>query len=295
MDKEIIITKELVKSFLPGRIENSHKGIFGSVLNIAGSINYRGAAYLSTISAFKAGAGYVSLASIDKVINCVCTLCPEAVFIPLKEKCGTIKETEYRKIIEILPKYKVLTFGCGISSIGGEQKEIINFVKKLMSKIQNTRKSVVIDADGLNIISKLDIEKLPVNTLITPHPMELSRLLKVDIGEIQKNRIEYATIAAKKYNVIVVLKGYNTVITNGDEVYINRTGNSALAKAGSGDVLTGVISGFLAQGLRPTEAAVLGVYLHGLTGEIASESLTQYGVNASDLVQFISEGIKTII
>ena len=314
MTNEITITKETVKTLLPERKEDSHKGSFGSVLNIAGSINYRGAAYLSTVSALKVGAGYVTLAAIEEVISSVSILCPEAVFVPLKQKDGTIKASEYKKIIEILPKHKVLSLGCGISSLFNKQNEIENFVKNLLCKyvyschcevanataaIQKNNKlfepKIIIDADGINIISKLNIENLPKNTILTPHPMELSRLLEVEVNEIQKNRSKYAKSAAQKFGAIVVLKGHNTVITNGDEVYINQTGNSALAKAGSGDVLTGMISGFLAQGVEPLKGAILGVYLHGLTGEIASQTLTQYSVNASDTVNFIHEGIKSII
>ena len=292
---EEIITKEYAKFLLPEREQNSNKGTFGSVLNISGSINYRGAAFLSTKSALKTGAGYVELASINEVINSVSVLCPEAVFIPLEQNRGMIKASEYRKILEILPKIKVLLFGCGISSMNKDQTEIEEFTKNLLEKIKDIKIPVIIDADGLNIISRLKITKLPQKTIITPHPMELSRLLGIDVFEIQQDRVKYAKIAAEKYKAIVVLKGQNTVITNGEKVYINKNGNSALAKAGTGDVLAGIISGFCAQGADYFDGAVLGVYIHGLAGDIISEQLTQYGVNASELIDFIPNAIYKIL
>ena len=292
---EEIITKEYAKTLLPQREQNSNKGTFGSVLNISGSINYRGAAFLSTKSVLKVGAGYVELASINEVINSVSVLCPETVFIPLEQKNGTIKNSEYKKIPEFLPKIRVLLFGCGISSMDKDQTEIENFTKNLLANISDIKIPVIIDADGLNIISRLGIRNLPSKTVLTPHPMELSRLLGIDVSEIQKDRTKYAKIAAEKYNSVVVLKGQNTVITDGKRIFINESGNSALAKAGTGDVLAGIISGLCTQGTDYFDASVLGVYLHGLTGEIASEQLTQYGVNASELIDFIPNAINEIL
>lgn len=294
MSDEKFITEEFVKTLLPQRKDNSHKGTFGNVLNISGSINYRGAAFLSTASALKVGAGYVALASTEEVIKTVSTLCPEAVFIPLEAKNGTISSKEVEKLIKIIPDYKVVEIGCGISSLFPND-DIKIFIQKIFDEFSYTGTPFVIDADGLNLISELKITELPFNSVLTPHPMELSRLLGADVSEIQSNRTIFADIAAQKYNSTVVLKGHHTVITDGYEVLINPTGNSALSKAGAGDVLSGMISGFYAQGLKPFEAAVLGVYLHGLAGEIASKNLTQYCVNASDLLNYIPHAIKTLI
>lgn len=294
MSEEKFITQEYVKKLLPKRKGNSHKGTYGNILNIAGSENYHGAAFLSTVSALKAGCGYVVLASIKEVLASVSILCPEAVFIPLESKNGTISKEEYKKIIEIFLSSKVLEFGCGISSLLGNQEEIEGFIQNLLNEICTYDKPVIIDADGLNIISKLNITQLPKDCIMTPHPQELSRLIGVDVSEIQLDRTKYAKIAAKKYSSIVVLKGHHSVITNGYEVLVNPTGNSSLSKAGSGDVLTGLISGFCAQGVNTFEAAILGVYVHGLAGEIASTELTQYGVNASDLINYIPKAIKSL-
>ena len=294
MSEEKFITLEYIKTLLPQRKENSHKGTFGNVLNIAGSINYRGAAFLSTASALKVGAGYVALASINEVISSVSTLCPEAVFIPLKSQNGTIANEETEKISKMISKFKVIEIGCGISSSDNDQTSIETFLNDLINDIKFFEIPFVFDADALNIISKLKMTTLPKNCILTPHPMELSRLLGVEISQIQLNRTKFALMASQKYNSVVVLKGHHTVITDGNKVLVNPTGNSALAKAGAGDVLSGMISGFCAQGVNPFDAAVLGVYLHGLTGEIASKDLTEYCVNASDLLNYIPKAFKSI-
>ena len=136
---------------------------------------------------------------------------------------------------------------------------------------------------------------LPNKSIITPHPKELARLLNMDVATLQTQRMHFARLAAKQLNTIVVLKGKNTVITDGNDVFINPTGNSALAKAGTGDVLTGMISGFCAQGVSPINAACLGVYLHGLAGNIAAEDLSQYGMLASDLLSYIPKAILKVL
>ena len=291
---EEIITKEFIKSILPKRKENSHKGSYGNVLNIAGSINYRGAAFLSSKSALEAGAGYVMLVSIEKVISLVSVLCPEAVFLPVGMKNGTLSNKDCKKIINVLPDFKVIEIGCGLSSMDKNQDNIMKFFEKIISEICKNNNQVIIDADGINILAENERIKIPPKSILTPHPKELSRLLKSDVSKIQEERVKFAKEAAQKYSSIIVLKGHNTVVTDGVNSYINKTGNSSLSKAGSGDVLTGMISGFCAQGAEPLNAAILGVYLHGLAGEIASEELSEYSVNASDLIDYIPKAINSL-
>jgi NAD(P)H-hydrate repair Nnr-like enzyme with NAD(P)H-hydrate dehydratase domain len=177
------------------------------------------------------------------------------------------------------------------------------FFYALLTEIQANPNPVIFDADALNFMSHLlhpsgpskTSINLPKNSIITPHPKELSRLLNVDVSEIQAKRVHYASIAAKQLNTVVVLKGKHSVISDGERVFINPTGNSALAKAGTGDVLTGMISGFCAQGVSPINAACLGVYLHGLAGDIAAEDLSQYGMLASDLLNYIPNAILKVL
>ena len=157
-------------------------------------------------------------------------------------------------------------------------------------------KTTIFDADALNCLAKLKPQKLPQNLLITPHPMELSRLIDVPLSEIQSNREKYAKYTAEKLNCNVILKGHKTIVcTKSLELYENTTGNSALAKAGSGDVLTGIISGLCSQNMPLEHAAILGVFIHGLCGDIASKDLTNYCVLSSDQIKYIPEALKHIL
>lgn len=264
---------------MPERKQNSNKGTFGKVLNIAGSENYIGAAYLSSLGALKSGAGYVSLASSEKVLNSVSNLLPETVLLTRKNALKNINN------------YTVLLIGCGI---GIDKKSVNDFI----SFIKNNKKGIptIIDADGLNILSKCTYINLPLNTIITPHPAEAARLLNVSINEILSDLKGSAKKLTEKYNCVTVLKSHRTIVySQAGEIYINKHGNSALAKAGTGDVLSGIISGLVAQKNDIFEMAKLGVYLHSRAGEIASEELTEYSVLASDLVKYLPKAIKEVL
>lgn len=263
---------------MPYREQNSNKGTFGKVLNIAGSDNYIGAAYLSTKSILKSGAGFAALYSVPKVINIVAQNLPEAVYIDRNQK---FKDYD---------KFSVLLIGCGLGLERKSKKVFANALKKASALNLPT----VIDADGLNILSESELA-LPKNTIITPHPMEAARLLKTVLTEVLDNLESSAKKLSEKYNSTVILKTHRTIICSGEKLYINQHGNSSLAKAGTGDVLAGIISGLLAQKMEPFEAAKLGVYLHSRAGEIASEKLTQYSVLASDVIGFLPEAIKEIV
>ncbi len=254
---------------MPFREQNSNKGTFGKVLNFAGSKNYIGVAYLSTVSVLKSGAGFAALASEKEIIRSVSTLLPEAVYLSHKEGLKQIKD------------FSVVLIGCGL----GNNKKLFQEV------IKHVKSPLVIDADGLNILSKLNTT-LPKNTIITPHPLEAARLLGVELQDILSDLESSAKKLCEKYNCITVLKTHRTIICDGKEIFINQHGNSALAKAGSGDVLAGIIAGLLAQKVQPYNAARLGVYLHSRAGEIASEELTEYSVLASDLPKYLPEAIK---
>lgn len=258
---------------LPPRKQNSNKGTFGKVLNLSGSDYMRGAAYLSSAAALRCGAGYVELISSERVLDTIATLAPEVVLAP------------YSKLDKLINEATVLLIGCGLST-SDEAKD--NFIIATKSRRDLP---TVIDADGLNILATLDII-LDKKVILTPHPKEASRLLNCTLDEILSNMQESAIKISNKYNCITVLKSHRTIITDGKEIYTNTSGCSALAKAGSGDVLAGIISGLLAQKLEPFNAACLGTYLHGLTGEIAAKDLSEYGVLASDLLRYIPFAIK---
>ena len=260
---------------MPNRPQDSNKGTFGRVLNFAGSANYIGASYLSTLGVLKAGAGYVTLASEEKIIDSVSKLLPEAVY----------SDTENG--IKNIEKYNVCILGCGL----GQTKKAVKIVTEVL---KNVKCPLIIDADGLNIISDLDC-KLPENTVITPHPMEAARILGMGLSDVLADLQGAAKILTNKYNCVTVLKSHRTVIHSKDNVCINQHGNSALAKAGSGDVLSGIIAGLMAQKMTPFEAAKLGVYLHSRAGEIASEELTEYSVLASDILKYLPDAIREIL
>lgn len=283
-----IALKEVLLHF-PKRSQDSHKGTFGHILNISGSMSFTGAAILSSLSALKIGAGYVTLATIDSSANIVHSYTPDIPIIKLKQTTnGTISSDNTNSVIKISKNYDVISIGSGI----GQNEETARFATDF---IKANQKPIIIDADALNSLSEIGIEKIGGNSIITPHPKELSRLINVPTEIIQNNREYYAIETAKSLDTIVVLKGHNTIVTDGEQIYTNKSGCSALAKAGSGDVLTGMIAGITAQKAKPLYAAILGVYLHGLTGDIASKTLTEYGVLASDLLNFIPNAIKKIL
>ena len=261
---------------MPIRPNNSNKGTFGKILNIAGSKYMPGAAYLSSISALKVGAGYVELASNEGTLQTIAKLAPEIVLIPLSDIKNVIKGAD------------VISIGCGLT-ISKDSSEIFKYV------VKNTNNHpLIIDADGLNILSN-NYVKLNKKTVLTPHPKEASRLLNCDIKEILTDAKKAAVEISNKYNCVTVLKTHNTIVTDGNICYINKTGCSALSKAGTGDVLCGIISGLTAQKLNIFDSAALGVYLHGLAGNIAVKDLTEYGVLASDLVRYIPIAIKSYL
>lgn len=264
---------------LPIREENSNKGTFGKILNVSGSEYMTGAAYLSSVSALRTGAGYVELASHDNVLKAVSCLAPEVVLAPVE------------RIPEIINTSTVLSIGCGLSTTEDAEKIFTSTI--ILAKAKNI--PTVIDADGLNILSKTNTE-IPENTILTPHPKEASRLLNCTLEEILSDLEKSAKAITTKYNCVTVMKSHKTIVTSPDgEIYYNTTGSSALAKAGSGDVLTGIISGLLAQKMNIFDASCLGVYLHGLAGDLAKNDLTEYGVLASDTTRYIPYAIKKIL
>lgn len=259
---------------LPKRDENSNKGSFGKTLNISGSEYMPGASYLSSISALKIGAGYVQLVSEKNVLKIIAALAPEVV---LSDSIGKIDFNQFNAI----------SFGCGCG-ISRRTKDKLILLYKNRGKIPT-----VIDADGLNVLSS-NYLKFDRNVILTPHPKEASRLLGCSLNKILENFEESAKNISEKYNCITVLKSHNSVVTDGNIVYKNNTGCSALAKAGSGDILCGIITGLIAQRMNPFDASVLGVYLHGLAGDLAAKDLSEYGVLASDLLRYIPIAIKFI-
>lgn len=263
---------------MPYREQNSNKGTFGKVLAFCGSDNYIGASYLACLSVLKIGAGLCALSTTDKVIDSVSKMLPELVYLKRNQGLSRIKD------------YSVVLLGCGL----GLDKKSVSLAKKVFKNIA-VETPIVIDADGLNIIAKKGW-KIPQNSIITPHPLEASRLLGCSLEKILNEPENSAKKLTEKYNCVTVLKMHRTIVCpKSYDIYVNEHGNSALAKAGSGDVLAGMIAGLLAQGMTLFEAAKLGVYIHSRCGEKASEALTEYSVLASELVKYLPNVIKELI
>lgn len=285
--------EKYVKQLLPKRPVDSNKGTFGHVLNIAGSGFYTGAAYFSSLAPLKVGCGRSTLASVQSVLMAVSSLSPDVILMPLDEtKEKTISANAIKKLEKTLDKYDVISIGCGLSI--NEETEI--FFEELVQVLKNSETPMVIDADGLNILASLKIFNLPSNIILTPHPLELSRLMEVNVENILLQPEFWAKKCSDRYDCTTILKLHKTIVvdTKGN-CYFNNTGNTALSHGGSGDVLCGMITGFIAQGLNCFEASILAVYLHGKTSELASKELTEYSTLASDLLKFIPAAIKTIL
>lgn len=280
-----------IKNILPKRDRDAHKGDFGRVGIIAGSIGMTGASYLSTMAALKAGSGLV-YTIIPYSLNSILSIkLIEAIIKPVRDDGkGHFTINSIEEIMNIIKDMDVVALGPGI----GVDEERVEFVKYILSNYEGP---VVLDADGINCISKDPniLLSRKEDTIITPHMGELSRLLNINIDKIKKEPVKYSKYTSSKYNIITLLKGQNTVVTNNkDKVYINSTGNPGMATAGSGDVLTGMIASFIGQGIKPYDGALLGAYVHGLAGDLAKEDRGEYGMISRDILENIPYAVKML-
>lgn len=281
-----------MKNILLNRTLDSHKGTFGRVAVIAGSKGMTGAPCLVSNSALKTGSGLVYLLTANSLVDILSIKLTEPIIkgFGSKEK-EFLSFDSYNDIYEALENMDVLVLGPGIG-VCEERKKLVREI------LLNSNIPIVLDADGLNCIKDdLDVLKNKKSEIVvTPHPGEMARLLKLATKEIQENREKIAMDFSKEYSVTVVLKGKNTVVASQNgEKYINMTGNPGMATAGSGDVLSGVIGSLIGQGIDTYEAAKLGVYIHGLAGDISSNEKSEYGVIASDIQDNIPYAIKSIV
>lgn len=279
-----VITKELVQNILPKRNPVSNKGDFGKVLNIVGSEKYLGAGVLASLSSLKVGVGYSIFCSCDNVIKNCLNFSPDLVY-------KSHNDFDADLVQNILERENIssVVLGCGIST----SEKVIAFVDRITDFIKGKNIKCIIDADGLNCLALLNKTNLGNNFILTPHPKELARLMNVEVDEVLEKREYYAHLAQEKFNANIVLKGHDTLIATTDKIlYKNVTGNSALAKAGTGDVLAGMIGGFLAQKCSLQDAGILAVYIHGLAAEIYSNEYSEYSMLASDLLNYIPVAIK---
>ena len=278
----------LLRRFLPERPPDGHKGTFGKVLVLGGSPGMTGAVVLSSLSALKSGAGLVYLGIPSSLNSILEEKATEVVTIPLPETSSRTISTSAIDVLERYPVPDLVVIGPGM----GNHQETREFI---LSVIKTLNLPIIIDADGLNNLRDSDLEGAHPPLILTPHPGELSRLTGESLEYINQNRIDSAISLAKRWNCTLVLKGAPTVIAGEAKCYLNTSGCSALATAGSGDVLTGIIAGLCAQGAELLSASVLGVYLHGLSGDIAAREKTEYGVIAGDVMENIPSALCQVL
>lgn len=276
------VTEEMVRSLLPRRDLTGHKNTYGRVLAVAGSPGFTGAAMLTVEAAVEAGSGLVVLSSFEEVLNILVPRLTEVMSLPMEKLESGVRSAQ------------AVAFGPGLGQHRDVYKMLLRTVKTLQEE-NGSKKTLVLDADGLRAMAGkctlFDEMSFPV--IITPHPGEMALLLGISKDELERNRMDEARSFAKKHGIVVVLKGYYTVVTDGERTYVNSTGSSAMAQGGMGDALTGIIASFAGQGLHPLDAAVLGVYIHGAIGDELSE--VRYTVKPSELVERIPKYLKKLL
>ncbi len=289
-DREInIFTNDPIS--LPPRKKDGHKGTFGDTLFIAGAKKYYGAPFFSALSFLKAGGGYARLATAKSVVPFIGAEGREIVFYPLEEtEDGTIGYTSREEILKIVDIVDFVVLGPGTSLNERTQKLILDLIPKI-------KKPLLVDGDGLTALAmNVDILKeREAPTVLTPHPGEMARLLKMEIPEMMENHLEVIRKFVEEYGVIVVFKGAHTRIFMPDgRIYVNMSGNSGMATAGSGDVLTGTIAAMHGLGLRFEDAVRMGVFVHGLAGDIAAEYMGEDGMTARDIMESLPEALELV-
>jgi hydroxyethylthiazole kinase-like uncharacterized protein yjeF len=280
-----------VAKLLPARPRDAHKGTFGKTLILAGSVGFTGAAAMASEAALRAGAGLVTL-GIPQSLNAIMEVkLTEVMTRPLPEtEFSTLAGAARDGIMELLKNADVVALGPGLS----REPETVSLVQSLCREIRIPK---VIDADGLNALAedRNVLTDLGSQTILTPHPGEMARLMGCSVSDVQSDRIGAAQDFAEQHGVVLVLKGAPTVIADPQgSVYLNATGNPGLASGGTGDVLTGAIAGFLAQGLDLTDAAILGVYIHGLAGDLAAMTQGEAGMIAGDVLDHLPRAIQRL-
>jgi NAD(P)H-hydrate epimerase len=307
-----VATTSGVTDLLPARPLDAHKGTFGKAMVVAGSVNYTGAAYLAAAAAGRVGAGLVTLALPAQIHPVLATKLTEATFLLLPHSMGVLEPAATKVLISHLEGYQAMLLGPGLS----RERETVEFVHRLLgvkadsptrrigfqAHTETTSERVtlpplVIDADALNALSEAEQwwVSLPRNSVLTPHPGEMGRLMGANATIVNEDRIAAATSRAAEWHQVIVLKGAFTVVAAPDgRTTVIPFANPILATAGTGDVLAGSIAGLLAQGLAPYEAAICGAYLHGAAGEILSEGYGRSGAMAGDLLHALPQAMDRI-
>ena len=277
-EDEYIMDIDFIKGLIKKRNKDSHKGDYGRTLILAGSLGFTGAAYISTQAAVRSGAGLVTLGCDSSIQNILSGKLVEAM---------TASTNDEKRLDSLITKSNCIAIGPGLGSNSGT----LNLLEKVLL---NSKCPVVIDSDGLNVLEgKLEMFKnKKCKIVLTPHMGEMARISGFSIDEINENKMDIAKEFAKKYDVVLLLKGFNTIITDGKTLYINPTGSSAMASGGMGDCLTGIIASFISQGYDILTAACAGAYVHGYCGDKLSKKM--FCVNANHILEALPSIIKEI-
>jgi NAD(P)H-hydrate epimerase len=287
-----LLNPRWVRERLPARPSGANKGSFGRVLVVAGSGRYPGAARLASLAALRTGAGLVTLACPAGAEQLIAPNASEVTYLPLAERAGFVSPKAAVAVAAALPSYDALLLGPGLGQ--GPAQE--SFVRQLLVSLEENAPPVLIDADGLNNLAKLPRwwERLRARCALTPHPGEFARLTRRAIGDIQSNRLAAARAAAGEWHQTLVLKGAYTVVAGDGVAAVNPYANPALASAGTGDVLAGVIAGLLAQGLSLFDAASCGAYVHAAAAEGLRAETGDSGLLAGDLLSELPRTIREL-
>lgn len=281
--KIIEMNHDDVLSILPDRDPWGHKGSFGKILLLCGSRGYTGAAYLAAMGALRSGAGLVFLGVPESIYAIEAIKLNEPVVFPLPDTEGMFGTDAIPEILNRLPRMDAVLIGCGI----GQSDNTRSVVKAVL---EHAKCPVIVDADGITVLKEhKDILRGRKNaTILTPHDGEFLRFG----GSLHEDRMAACAHFAKEWNSIVLLKGHRTCISDGEIHYCNTTGNPGMAVGGSGDVLAGIITGLLGQGIKPLEAAACGAWLHGAAGDICASEIGQYGMLPTDMLHTLPRLLK---
>lgn len=277
------LNQESVLSLLPDRDPWGHKGNFGKILLLCGSRGFTGAAYLAAMGALRSGAGLTFLGVPESIYAIEAVKLDEPVVFPLPDEDGKLGYIAVSEILKRLPSVDAVLIGCGL----GQSPGTASVVKAVL---EHAMCPVVLDADGITLMNghKDILRGRTYPTILTPHEGEFLRFG----GTIGEDRMASAAHFALEWNCILVLKGHETCITDGNSHYLNHTGNPGMAVGGSGDVLAGIIVSFLGQGIAPLEAAACGVWVHGKAGDLCADQLGQYGMLPSDMLNVLPRLLK---
>ena len=289
-----VVEREDVRSLLPRRSRTAHKRSVGSVFVVAGSVGMSGAAVLTASAALRSGAGYVTVGTPSSVATQLDQAILEATTLPLPETAsGTVEASAVNLVLERAERFDVVALGPGLST----DEETVEFVKKLVAELD---KPLIMDADAINAFQNdaAGLMRRSAPTLLTPHPGELARLMGSSSKEIESDRIGAAREAAHKTKSVILLKGFRSVIASPQterRIVLCPTGGPALATAGTGDVLTGIVSAFFAELHEAFDSAWAAAWVHGRSGDLLGERFTERSVKAGDVVEVIPEVLSELI